>query len=550
MTQAEALNILKAGKNVYLTGPAGTGKTYVLNEFVRFLTDRDVSVAVTASTGIAATHLNGLTIHSWSGIGVRDFLTDTDIELLVQREYLFRRFEKTAVLVIDEVSMITPEFFDSIDRLARAMRGSSAPFGGMQVVLSGDFFQLPPVRRSSDDISFVVQSRAWRELDIRVCYLSEQFRQTGDALSRILTEMRAGEVSEDSRDLLRSCAEVVVHDIEPTRLYTHNVDVDELNRKELMCIDAPLKTYTANTKGKASAVAQLQKGILAPQELELKVGASVMFVRNGFNEGYVNGTLGVVEELNETHPVVRTRDGVRIEAHPVEWSIEEDGKSLAVVAQVPLRLAWAITIHKSQGMTLDAARIDLSRAFVSGQGYVALSRLRTIEGLVLEGLNERALSVHPQVQTLDAYLQSESNRWSAVIARFSQKDFDAMHNQYVLSRGGTIDESAIAANQAKEALFVGEKKSAHHHTRDSISKGDTIEDLAKKRGVTVGTILTHLEKLHEEGHDVTQFAPPEEELLVIRMAFDKVPTKKLTAVRRILGDTYSFDDLKRARIFL
>ena len=147
MIQDDALNILKAGRNVYLTGAAGSGKTHVLNTYIQYLKERGVAVAVTASTGIAATHLGGLTIHSWSGMGIKEDLSDFDIELLIQKEHVWSRYHKTRVLIIDEVSMIHPRMFDALDRLARAMKENNSAFGGMQVVLSGDFFQLPPITK-------------------------------------------------------------------------------------------------------------------------------------------------------------------------------------------------------------------------------------------------------------------------------------------------------------------------------------------------------------------------------------------------------------------
>jgi ATP-dependent exoDNAse (exonuclease V) alpha subunit len=147
MKQKEALKIMKMGKNVFLTGPAGTGKTHILNKYIKFLRNHGVEVAVTASTGIAATHLKGVTIHSWSGIGIKDNLTDYDLELLEQKEYLWKRYEKTQVLVIDEISMLSASTLNCIDRVCKLFKRSELPFGGIQVIFSGDFFQLPPIEK-------------------------------------------------------------------------------------------------------------------------------------------------------------------------------------------------------------------------------------------------------------------------------------------------------------------------------------------------------------------------------------------------------------------
>ena len=188
MKQPQALKILKSGRNIYLTGAAGSGKTHVLNEYINYLRDRCVSVGVTASTGIAATHLGGVTIHSWSGIGIKDNISNQDIDYLVKKDYLRKRFNKTRVLVIDEVSMLHSRILDDVDRVCRAMKGNENPFGGMQVVLSGDFFQLPPIVRNGSSVEFVNSSRVWKEMDIRVCYLEDQYRQEDNALREILKE--------------------------------------------------------------------------------------------------------------------------------------------------------------------------------------------------------------------------------------------------------------------------------------------------------------------------------------------------------------------------
>ena len=190
MIQKEALDILKAGKNVFLTGPAGSGKTHTINSYIEHLKAHGIGVALTASTGIAATHIGGVTIHSWSGMGIKDYLSDPDVEALSEKKYLMDRYKNTKVLIIDEISMMSNTMFDSLDRLCRFMKGNFEPFGGMQIVLSGDFFQLPPIAKPGDKTSFVFDSKAWKESDIRVCYLETQFRQDDSSLSAVLSEIR------------------------------------------------------------------------------------------------------------------------------------------------------------------------------------------------------------------------------------------------------------------------------------------------------------------------------------------------------------------------
>jgi len=553
MTLEETLNILKAGRNVYVTGAAGSGKTFALNQYIKYLKERGVTVAVTASTGIAATHLSGRTIHSWSGIGIKDDLSPYDIELLTQKERLYKRFEKTKVLVIDEISMLHPRMFDALDRLSRAMKRKDTPFGGMQVVLSGDFFQLPPVIKNGD-VAYVDSSNAWEAGDIRVCYLKDQHRQTDETLEMILSEIRVGEISVRTQEVFSLLKGVKKkHGFTPTKLYTHNVDVDTVNEKELNKINGKEALFEMTSAGKASLVSSLCKSILAPERLRLKVGATVMFVKNNFEGGYVNGTLGVVKSFEGTSSVVKTFAGKEICVTKEKWEIIDDGKVLAKVEQLPLRLAWAITVHKSQGMTLDAAEIDLSKSFVPGQGYVALSRLRALSGLTLLGLNRMALTADPYVVELDKRLLGESSKWSKVIQRFQARDFVKMHEAFVLECGGTNDVKEIEKNRNKATEETVKKRPSHEVTYDYVTKGTSIKDIAKERGMTTGTIISHLEKLkngEKSGLALTKYKPKAADLKKIKEAFNKSKDMKLAPAYRKLKGEYTYEELRLARLFV
>ena len=566
MKQKDALKILKAGKNVYLTGAAGSGKTYALNEYITYLKNRGVRAGITASTGIAATHIGGVTIHSWSGVGIKDNLDDRDIEHLVQKEYLYKRFEKTKVLVIDEVSMLSSRLFDSVERVCRAMKRSEEPFGGMQVVLSGDFFQLPPISREGGETEFIHKSDSWKKMDARVCYLDEQFRHSDSSLEKILNEMRSGKISPETRATLRKMRDeksVKAKGAVPTRLYTHNVDVDAENERELDKLTGESRTYEMSSSGKAHIVEALKKGILAPDTLRLKKKAVVMFIKNSFDEGYVNGTLGVVEDFdNSGAPIVRTFSGRKIFVTPAEWTVEEEGKILARVEQLPLRLAWAITVHKSQGMSLDAAEIDLSKAFVSGQGYVALSRLRSLAGLSLRGFNDMALAMHPRAMEIDARLLAESAKWEKVLERFSEKEMKEMHLAFLKKVGGTADEKEIAKNIAKSkdktaspAYRTGkpeERVSTYEKTLALVAEGLSLVEIAGKRGMALGTIISHLEKMKAKNHklNLSSYKPKEKDLKIMSDAFKKSGETKISPVHRMLDGRYSYEELRLARLFL
>ncbi|MGZ6004887.1 MAG: HRDC domain-containing protein [Candidatus Saccharimonadales bacterium] len=416
MKQAQALSVMHSGASVFLTGPPGSGKTFVLNSFVKQAVREGKVVAVTASTGIAATHIGGTTIHSWSGLGIHDQLLPRDRQQLAGNANLVKRYNATDVLVIDEVSMLHGQRLDMINEVCKLLRKDDLPFGGLQVILVGDLFQLPPVSRQTDELDFVHLSQAWAELNPKICYLSEQHRLQADGLLSLLEAMRIGELTEAHDDLLQQrLAAKPSYEQEITRLYAHNVDIDSLNQQRLDALKDKPRVFAMHTQGTAAKVEQLRRSVLAPESLELKVGAEVMFVANNPAAGFVNGTRGQVVKFQDGQPVVKLSGSERtIKVSPHSWKLEEDGKTKAEVTQLPLRLAWAITIHKSQGMSLDAAQIDLSKSFTPGMGYVALSRVRSAKGLYLSGINAMALRLHPQIYELDQSLRQASDSLAAV----------------------------------------------------------------------------------------------------------------------------------------
>ncbi len=411
MKQAQALTVMLSGASVFLTGPPGAGKTYVLNEFIGRAKKQGKHVAVTASTGIAATHIGGSTIHSWSGLGIRDSLSDADREWLRKNLGLRKRYLATDILVIVEVSMLHGKRLDMINEVSKLLREDSRPFGNLQVILVGDLFQLPPVSRGNEPQDFVHTSAAWQELGAKICYLTEQHRQQNDRLLEILEAMRDGEVEQWHTEALQERLGVRPDEDEViTRLYAHNIDVEAINDRRLASIPETGKSYSMETKGAANKIEQLVRGLLAPETLTLKTGAEVMFVANNFAEGFVNGSRGTVIGFQDDLPLVTlmsTGKTIRVNRH--SWTLMEDEAKKAEAVQLPLRLAWAITIHKSQGMSLDAAEIDLGKTFTPGMGYVALSRVRSLKGIYLTGINRMAMQLHPDIFTFDAELRSASS---------------------------------------------------------------------------------------------------------------------------------------------
>ena len=549
MTQSEALSILKTGANVFLTGEPGSGKTHTVNAYIAWLRSHGIEPSITASTGIAATHVGGMTLHAWSGIGIADRMTPELLDAITNKEHVAKRLQKAKVLIIDEVSMLSANVLSMVDEVVREVRHEpERAFGGLQVVLVGDFFQLPPVSRTQ--VAFAFESPAWAKLNPLICYLTEQHRQDDRQFLSVLAAIRAGDWDHTHVSLI-TAREAEYDSIEEgvPQLFTHNADVDRINSEQLGKLPGSAKTFAMAASGSAALAEALKRGCLSPETLVLKEGAVVMATKNNPAAGYANGTLGIVIgfERGTGHPIIETRDGREITIAPAEWAVEEGGKVKAKLTQIPLKLAWAITIHKSQGQSLDAAAMDLSRSFEYGQGYVALSRVRSLAGVHLLGWSENALMVHPQVAALDTSLRASSE---AAIRTFEALDIagerEAMEQNFIKASGGTL-EAAPAGERP-------EKRSTYDETFELLAAGKTLAEIAKERKLTLGTIADHAAKLVTAGRITPELvearipARLKGALPSIFKAFEENGTEKLTPVHAYLKARYSFDELKLARI--
>lgn len=502
MTQEQALNILKMGYNAYITGPAGSGKTYLLNKYITYLKNRGVEVGVTASTGIAATHIGGVTIHSWTGMGIKNVLTEYDIEALQEKQYLWKRFEKVKVLIIDEISMLHHYRLDLVDKVCKGFKRNNKPFGGIQVILCGDFFQLPPISASYEDVGhFVYHSQAWKNGNFKICYLEEQHRQTDDVTVSILNEIRNNSLSSKNFEILKSKIAPAHTEkdgaFSPTRLYTHNIDVDKINQIELEQLKSDEKTFEMISRGGNEVLVDLlKKSCLALDKIKLKVGAKVMFVKNNFEGGYVNGTLGTVIALGKNGPTVRTYKGQIIDVEPASWKIEEDGKVKAEIIQYPLRLAWAITVHKSQGMSLDYVEVDLSKSFEKGMGYVALSRVRSIEGLRIIGMNEMALKVSDEIVEFDEDLRDMSAGAVASLIDLDSSDINKRQVDFLKHIGANnLDPDNNTKNYKSKENIKTKKANTFDLTKNLVMEGHSLDEISRIRNLKSETILDHCEKI-------------------------------------------------------
>ncbi len=558
MTQEEALSILKTGANVFLTGEPGSGKTHTVNRYVEYLREHGIEPAVTASTGIAATHIGGMTIHSWSGIGIRKTLSEEDLDALCQVERLVSRVSRVSVLIIDEISMLDARTLSAVDAACRALRRREEPFGGIQVLFVGDFFQLPPVARDGEAPSeFAYLSPAWKEANPIISYLSEQHRHEDQNFLAFLSAVRCGAVTRENHSSLLARKIEVKETESMTRLYSHNVDVDRVNHAKLLALQGENHTFEMQSRGSGTLVAQLKRGCLSPEILSLKIGAQVMFTKNSFEGAFVNGTLGeVVGFAAEGAPIIRTKKGRQIEVVPMEWVVTDGTRTLAKIIQLPLRLAWAITVHKSQGMTLDVAVIDLREAFEYGQGYVALSRVRAFSGIFLLGYNERSLQVHPAILSSDAGFRNNSREAHETFLRIPSDERDAMEKNFIIACGGKVEKVGVKSKSSRARALRQRGKTTYDETLEFLKKGKSIEEVALARGVTRGTIIAHLEELYMGGKvDVPGLArlvrvELHEKMPKIHSVFRELGTEKLAPIFQKLDGEYSYDDLRLARLLM
>lgn len=691
MKQSTALDILKSGKNVFLTGSAGAGKTYTLNQYLHYLRARDIHVAVTASTGIASTHMNGMTIHSWSGIGILDELTPKDIARIKKRATVTERMQKTHVLIIDEISMLHKKQFDLINQILQEVRNNLMPFGGVQVIVAGDFFQLPPVgeRGETNKEKFAFMSQAWLDADFQICYLTEQYRQMVKAdetyfeptktdepldqyhgldLNAILNQIRSQNFTADIVPALEATTRHTL-DGNCTRLYTHNFNVQSINDEELEKLTTPAMTYTGFGLGEEKLVETLKKSVRNSPDLTLKLGAKVMFIKNNSDLNVSNGTMGEIvdfvrviedkdkleaknnlekrtklalelaekqanaigdlfaenslsqeqtekleektvaksenlEKENDTendqtddksdeqeiklsaekYPVVLLNDGRKVIAEQDVWQVEdEEGEIIAAYYHIPLTLAWAITIHKSQGMTLDSAEIDLSKTFEKGQGYVALSRLKRLSGLRLLGMNDMTFQLDSLALGADKRFIALSEQQAEQFLTQSPQEIETLHKAFIMGHGGTLDPQKIALyekrlEQRQKALQLKAniqkntdikatdkiKASTIFETKNLLNESLTIAEVADVRKLAQSTIMNHIEQLLELGEavNIEHIKPDDEMIKPIKTAYeqliklDRAEDKsedgklKIKPIFEKLNQKYTYNEIRLALLFI
>lgn len=399
--QKIALDIMINGKNIFLTGPAGTGKTTILTMFKQLMSKKNI--AITSMTGVSAILLGGTTMHSFFGIGLGTGTVDDLITKILKNPKAKGKWMYTDTVIIDEISMLSAELFEKLDIIGRQIRGLNTHFGGLQLILCGDFLQLPVINNPC----FCFESKIWKECIDETVYLNEIVRQSDNEFQNILNDIRIGNISKEIRTFLDSrITEKIKSDIKPTRLYTTNRDVNELNENELYKLDDGKNSFFEYNiqihfyipqKNEKNYFEKFIKNCSLPSKLILCVGAQVMLLKNvDVENGLANGSRGIVTKFVNDIPYVKFLNDKEIMIDFCDWEIEEGNNKIAKIIQIPLQLAWSLTVHKAQSCTLDNVEVDLSNIFEYGQAYVALSRVRNKEGLRILSIDYSGIKAHPK----------------------------------------------------------------------------------------------------------------------------------------------------------
>ncbi len=413
--QNKAYEAFKQGHNLLITGQAGTGKSHLIKKIVDYCNHIEKTVAITAMTGTASSIIGGKTIHSWGSLGIGNREAQYYSERILASWPKKIKWKRCRVLIIDEVSMLTANFFELIEDVARNVRSNSRPFGGIQLVLIGDFYQLPPVFKASEPHKFCFESERWEDVIDQKITLREIIRQKEPIFQKVLSEIRVGRPSRETIDIIRSRIGIIPNTdtgILPTIIYSKRDDVDKINEREFNKLASEeILEYDVHyeiTGDKAIKMKDdeysmwvdiINKDNNYIQTLQLAVGTQVMLLTNLDQErGLVNGSRGIITDFIDGFPYVRF---INCEVEKIvhhSYSYEINATTQIIAKQIPLDLAWCTTIHKSQGQSLDYIKINIGcNIFEYGQTYVALSRVRSLEGLFIEEFDESRIRVNPIV---------------------------------------------------------------------------------------------------------------------------------------------------------
>ncbi|MFH1670755.1 MAG: helix-turn-helix domain-containing protein [Patescibacteria group bacterium] len=534
--QSKALHLLNGTENIFLTGAAGTGKSFLLQQYLNGKGRKEYPVL--ASTGAAAVIVDGRTFHSFFGLGIMEGGKDATVVRALKSRQLWNRLQRAECIVIDEVSMLSGETVATAEEIARCARGNSEPWGGVRIIAVGDFAQLPPVQKDGGEKDWAFLHPAWEQSQFQPVFLHTAVRTNEPKLLDVLRCVREGIVNDEVRAFLKSRMAPSNPEFNGTRLFPHRSSADHYNMQKLNSLPGNQQEFETYYEGGGRHVEQLKKQCPIPEILYLKTGALVMFRKNdtSFPYRYVNGSLGKVTSMDSDCIFVCLLDGTQVDVHREEFSLlDGNGTIRARAENFPITLAWASTIHKAQGASIDRLMVSMSGLWESGHAYVALSRARSEKGLFIEAWDEESIFTESAVQEFYESVQSQWEQKASTLSAtppMQPKPSSLSRDRIRGSKKSTIPNYIQTEALLKERL--------------------SIREIAEKLGWKDGTIINHIERLVTEGRapDISYLHPPPQNFMEIKKLFDLHGTEALKPVHDDLKGKYSYDDIRLVRAFL
>jgi len=526
--QAKALHLLESDANVFLTGSAGTGKSELLRQYLKGKGRQRYPVL--ASTGVAAILVDGRTFHSFFSLGICEGGRKATVARALKSHRLKSRLERAGCIVIDEVSMLSGEVFATAEEIARLARGNEAPWGGLRIIAVGDFAQLPPVQPEANVKDWAFHHPVWEHTQFVPTFLQTTMRMTEPRFLRVLRDVREGIVSDEVCTFLDERRTSDNARFDGTHLFPHRASADRHNAARLQRIEQPLWSFETYYKGAKMSLEQLQRQCPIPKVLHLKKDALVMLRKNdtSFPYDYVNGSLGVITGSEEGVLHIRLLEGKDIAITRQTFSLlDGDGNERAAAYNFPVTLAWATTIHKAQGASIDRLMINISGLWESGHAYVALSRARSEKGLFIAEWDPESIFVDPAVQT---FYQKVRTQWETLAASLSSEPPEITEQR-------DVRPERIPNHERTHAL-VHEKKS--------------LSEIAAVLEWKEETIVGHIDRLIREGKELDiQYLRPDQGIFQpIAKAFAEHGMEKLKPVYDALGEKFSYKDIRLVGLFL
>ncbi|MDA0376374.1 MAG: AAA family ATPase [bacterium] len=531
--QAKALHLLEGKSNVFLTGAAGTGKSFLLQQFLR---GKDWNThPILASTGTAAMLVGGRTFHSFFGLGILEGGRDATVARVLRNGRLHGRLQAATCVIIDEISMLSGETLATAEHIARMLRDSTKPWGGLRIIAVGDFAQLPPVQSGGGSIDWGFTHVVWEESAFVAAYLETPVRTNEPRLLSALNAIREGQINQDVREFLQSRTVPPETSFDGTRLFPHRASADRYNMQRLDTLPGEPHSFSTIYEGSSVHKEQIKRQCPIAEELHLKIGALVMFRKNdtSYPYEYVNGTLGTISAFSGDTLTLRLMSGKSIDVSRATFSlIDGNGNEQATAYNFPLTLAWATTIHKAQGASIDTLMVQLTNLWESGHAYVALSRARSEEGLFIGQWDERSIFIDPLVQSFYTTIRLQ---WGEIAATLPD-------------RTPEISE----ADQSRPAKRKGKNIPNYRKTLPLVKKKLSLEEISSTLSWKPDTIISHIEKLLLEKVpiDIEYLRPKPDQFEQIAGAFYEHGMGALKPIHDTFKGAFTYTDVKLVKLFL